>query len=78
MNKLDNLRQETNAPSLIGIFNDCFPPIMDGVSVAVMNYAHWLHRKTGNVCVVTTKSPHCQDSQPYPVYRYSSLPIPMR
>lgn len=78
MNKLDNLRQETNAPSLIGIFNDCFPPIMDGVSVAVMNYAHWLHRKTGNVCVITTKSPHCQDSQPYPVYRYSSLPIPMR
>lgn len=75
MNKLDNLRQETNASSLIGIFNDCFPPIMDGVSVAVMNYAHWLHRKTGNVCVITTKLPHCQDSQPYPVYSILLYPF---
>ncbi|BEG98358.1 glycosyltransferase [Bacteroides sedimenti] len=63
---------------MIGLFNDCFPPIMDGVSLTTQNYAHWLNRKTGNVCVVTPKSPHVRDNEEYPVYRYSSLPIPMR
>lgn len=63
---------------LLGIFNDCFPPIMDGVSVATKNYAYWLHEKTGNACVVTPSYPFYQDQEPYPVYRYSSLPIPLR
>lgn len=78
MDKLNNSWPETNTTPLIGIFNDCFPPIMDGVSVTAMNYAYWLQEKTGSVCVVTPKSPHYQDNQPYPIYRYSSLPIPMR
>lgn len=63
---------------MIGLFNDCFPPIMDGVSLTTQNYAYWLHRKAGNVCVVTPRSPHAIDNEEYPVYRYSSLPIPMR
>lgn len=63
---------------MIGLFNDCFPPIMDGVSLTTQNYAYWLHKKTGNVCVVTPKMPAARDDQEYPVYRYSSLPIPMR
>lgn len=63
---------------MFGIFNDCFPPIMDGVSLTAQNYAYWLHKKTGNVCVVTPKSPYYKDEEEYPVYRYSSLPIPMR
>lgn len=63
---------------LLGIFNDCFPPIMDGVSVTTRNYAYWLHRKTGNACVVTPRYPLYHDEEPYPVYRYSSLPIPLR
>ena len=29
----------------IGIFNDSFPPIMDGVSLATQNYAYWLNQK---------------------------------
>lgn len=65
-------------PPLLGLFNDCFPPIMDGVSVTTRNYAYWLHRKTGNACVVTPRYPLYRDTEPYPVYRYSSLPIPLR
>ena len=63
---------------MIGLFNDCFPPIMDGVSLTTQNYAYWLNKKTGNVCVVTPKAPGIKDETEYPVYRYSSIPIPMR
>ncbi len=63
---------------MIGLFNDCFPPIMDGVSLTTQNYAYWLNRKIGNVCVVTPKSPNVKDEEDYPIYRYSSIPIPMR
>lgn len=63
---------------MIGLFNDCFPPIMDGVSLTTRNYAHWLHEKTGNVCVVTPSAPDAKDDEAYPIYRYSSIPIPMR
>lgn len=63
---------------MIGLFNDCFPPIMDGVSLTTQNYAYWLNRKAGNVCVVTPKSPDAVDEEEYPIYRYSSIPIPMR
>lgn len=51
---------------------------MDGVSLTTRNYAYWLHKKAGNVCVVTPKMPAARDEEPYPVYRYSSIPIPMR
>lgn len=63
---------------MIGLFNDCFPPIMDGVSLTTQNYAYWLNKKAGNVCVVTPKSPDAVDEEEYPIYRYSSVPIPMR
>lgn len=63
---------------MIGLFNDCFPPIMDGVSLTTQNYAYWLNKKAGNVCVVTPSAPDARDEETYPVYRYSSIPIPMR
>lgn len=63
---------------MIGLFNDCFPPIMDGVSLTTQNYAYWLNKKAGNICVVTPKSPDAVDEEEYPIYRYSSVPIPMR
>jgi glycosyltransferase involved in cell wall biosynthesis len=59
----------------IGIFNDSFPPIMDGVSLVTKNYAHWLHKKNQPVCVVTPKSPNHTDNEPYHVFRYTSIPI---
>jgi glycosyltransferase involved in cell wall biosynthesis len=51
---------------------------MDGVSLTMQNYAFWLHKKTQNVCVVTPKNPEAEDCTGYPVFRYSSAPIPMR
>lgn len=59
----------------IGLFNDSFPPIMDGVSLTTQNYAYWLQKKNQSVCVVTTKTPNYFDSEPYPIYRYSSIPV---
>jgi len=72
------VNSENISKPLMGIFNDCFPPIMDGVSVTTQNYAYWLHQKKANVCVVTPKYPFYKDNEPYPVYRYSSIPIPLR
>ena len=63
---------------MIGLFNDCFPPIMDGVSLTTRNYAYWLHQKSADVCVVTPTAPGAKDVEPYPIYRYTSIPIPMR
>lgn len=63
---------------MIGIFNDCYPPVMDGVSVTVQNYARWINRKRGDVCVVTPSAPDTVYDEPFPVYGYFSLPIPMR
>ena len=59
----------------IGLFNDSFPPIMDGVSLTTQNYAYWLQKKNQPVCVITTKTPDFIDNEPYPIYRYSSIPI---
>lgn len=62
----------------IGIFNDSFPPIMDGVAVTVQNSAYWLYRMNEPVCVVTPRAPNYSINEPYPVYRYSSLPLVLR
>ena len=31
----------------VGLFCDCFPPVMDGVSVCMQNYAEWMQKKVG-------------------------------
>ena len=59
----------------IGIFNDSFPPIMDGVALTAQNYAYWLNEKKQPVCVITPRTPDYTDVENYPVYRYSSFPI---
>jgi glycosyltransferase involved in cell wall biosynthesis len=68
-------KTDANVSKIIGIFNDSFPPIMDGVSLATQNYAYWLNQKKQSVCVVTPKSPNYSDNEPYPIYRYTSIPI---
>ncbi len=59
----------------IGLFNDSFPPIMDGVSLTTQRYAYWLQKKNQPVCVITTKSPNFTDNEPFPIYRYSSISV---
>ena len=70
--------KEKKSSRTIGIFNDSFPPIMDGVALTVENYAFWLKKNSLPVCVVTPKISEYLDDKSYPIYRYNSLPIPGR
>lgn len=72
------MKTHNTTAKMIGLFNDSYPPIMDGVALTVQNYAYWLHRKNQPVCVVTPKTPQYTDDATYPVYRYASLPLPGR
>ncbi|MDE6391736.1 MAG: glycosyltransferase [Muribaculaceae bacterium] len=63
--------------SLYGIFNDSFPPILDGVTLTVENYVYWLKKLGKTPCVVTPWNPvsspaHCD------VMKFFSLPIRSR
>lgn len=63
--------------SLYGLFNDSFPPIIDGVTLTVENYAHWITASGKTPCIVTPWNPEVVKS-PYHVLRYLSLPIQNR
>lgn len=63
---------------MIGIFNDNFPPILDGVAMTAKNYADWLSWKGQDVCVVTPWAPQFPKELHYPLYSYMSVPIPGR
>ena len=66
---------------MIGIFNDNFPPILDGVGLTAQNYAYWLHLKGHDVRVITPYAPGADEvieAAPYPINRYLSVPIPFR
>ena len=67
-------KNKDNRGELYGIFNDSFPPILDGVTLTVQNYAHWLSKKGMTPCVVTPWNPESGE-YPYDVMRYFSLPI---
>ena len=63
----------------VGLFNDCFPPVMDGVAVCVENYAKWLQKRAGEVKVITPNVPGADYSAlPYEVLSYFSVPVPKR
>lgn len=60
----------------IGLFNENFPPIYDGVALSVVNYANWLMQKGHDVRLITPDAPGKDDSAfPYPIHRYFSLPL---
>ena len=63
----------------IGLFNESFPPVMDGVAVCVQNYAYWMQKKVGGVSVITPNVPGTDYSQyDYEVLDYFSVPVPFR
>ena len=65
--------------SNIGLFNEAFPPVMDGVSVCVQNYAYWMQKKVGGVSVITPNVPGADYSAyDYEVLPYFSVPVPFR
>ena len=66
---------------MIGIFNDNFPPVLDGVGITAQNYAYWLKEIGHDVSVVTPYAPNMQEvlaTASYPIHRYISVPIPFR
>ena len=63
----------------VGLFNDCFPPVMDGVSVCVSNYAYWMQKKVGDIAVITPNVPGADYSvHDFDVIDFFSVPVPFR
>lgn len=58
----------------ICLLNDSFPPFIDGVANAVLNYARELTNHGYHPAVITPANPQAEDSvYPYPVIRYPSI-----
>ncbi|MDO4812767.1 MAG: glycosyltransferase [Eubacteriales bacterium] len=56
------------------LFNDSFPPVIDGVANAVINYAENIEKKYGHAIVATPDVPGADDSGfAFPVLRYPSI-----
>lgn len=67
---------EMSEKRTIGLINDSFPPLIDGVSNAVLNYAKEIKAHYGEPVVVTPKFPGADDSSyDFPVLRYNSIDI---
>lgn len=63
--------------NMVCLLNDSFPPLIDGVSNAVCNYAGCLPREGFSPLVVTPEHPRARDKEfPYPVLRYPSIQTP--
>ncbi|MCQ2350385.1 MAG: glycosyltransferase [Paludibacteraceae bacterium] len=67
-----------NRPLKIGLFNECFPPIQDGVSQVVENYARLLTERGNDVTVATAKVPFFDYPQTYDVKNIASVPMIFR
>ncbi len=58
----------------ICLLNDSFPPTIDGVANAVLNYARNIERDHGHSLVITPQVPEADDSiYDFPVVRYPSI-----
>lgn len=57
----------------ICLLNDSFPPVIDGVANAVLNYARILTETEDGCVVATPEYPGVKDDYPFPVVRYPSL-----
>lgn len=56
----------------VALFNDSFPPTIDGVANAVQNYAQIITDNYGEAAVITPKYPNVTDNYPYKVHRFHS------
>lgn len=55
------------------LLNDSFPPLIDGVANAVVNYAEIIEKYYGHSLVAVPEYPNTTDNYPYPVIRYKSI-----
>ena len=60
----------------IGLFTESFPPVIDGVSNAVANYAGIIQQNHGESIVVMPQYKGACDDYPYKVIRYDSVGLP--
>lgn len=60
---------------IYGLFNDSFPPVLDGVTLTVENYCRWMAEAGHQVCVVTPWTPGPKPTGNFRMLRYLSLPI---
>ncbi len=63
-------------PLTIGLFNDSFPPTIDGVANVTVNYAEIIDRDFGRAVVATPFYPDVTDNYAFEVVRYPSANIP--
>lgn len=59
----------------VGLFNDSFPPTIDGVANVAVNYAKIINRDYGRAVVATPEYPGVVDDYDFDVIRYPSLYI---
>jgi len=62
----------------VGIFNDSFPPLIDGVANTAVNYARSIQKLYGKAVVATPWYPKVKDNYPFKVFRYSSANVSKR
>lgn len=62
----------------VGIFNDSFPPTVDGVANVALNYARIIHCNHGKAVVATPWYPNVTDTYPFEVVRYPSTYLSKR
>ncbi len=55
------------------LLNDSFPPVIDGVANAVLNYASMIQNQLGSAVVGVPDYPGTTDNYPFPVVRYPSF-----
>lgn len=57
----------------VGLFNDSFPPTIDGVANVTVNYAKVINRDYGRAVVATPAYPDVEDNYEFDVVRYPSV-----
>ena len=62
----------------VGVFNDSFPPTIDGVANVALNYAKEIHQFDGRPVVATPWYPDTNDDYPFQVVRYPSAYVSSR
>ena len=62
-----------DTPMRVCLLNDSFPPVVDGVANAVLNYARCLTAMGDTVAVGTPEYPGVRDDYPFEVLRYPSV-----
>ncbi len=67
--KTESMKKKLN----VGLLNDSFPPVIDGVANVTLNYARIIEEKYGHAVVATPYYPDAVDSYPFPVIRYRSV-----